>query len=436
MNFLYMLRNGALAVAYWLLLLPLLTVQLAFARRRKDLLVWGPVPIANNRYWSAAMAKAGWKSTTLVSGYYASINRREDFDLYFEDLVPWPRQGNLNRLLRPLFAHLYIARHAAVAHIPFSGGPLGHTALWRVEAFLFRLAGVKTVLVPYGADIYRYSRIPDASVRHALLLSYPAAGRSEGAIERRVRYWVKNADAVVMGFTLEGVGRWDVPSGNMVCVDTESWKGRTEYSEHDGASGPVRIVHSPNHRGAKGTEFLVRSVEELRREGLQVELVLLEGVPNEQVRQELRRADIAADQFVLPGYGLAAVEAMASGLPVMANLEAESCGTLFRRYSYLDECPILSATPESLTEQLRALVKYPSLRRQLGTAGRTYAEKYHSYAASQYLFGAIHTRIVGGKDVDLMNLFHPLKSPYNSARPTVVHPLVANHLPQGHPFRC
>ena len=52
-----------------------------------DELLWGPVPIINIKYWSAAMRLAGWKSTTLVHSYYAAINKREDFDVFHEDLV-------------------------------------------------------------------------------------------------------------------------------------------------------------------------------------------------------------------------------------------------------------------------------------------------------------------------------------------------------------
>ncbi len=422
---------------FYMLALPLLLVAQFLRPPKRDLLVWGPVPIINNKYWSAAMTLAGWKSKTLMTGYYASINRKEDFDAYFGDLVPSPIRGKLRRALAPLFAHLFVCRYASVFHIPFSGGALGNTPLWRLEAWLYRLAGVRTVVLPYGADIYRYSVISDAATRNALLLSYPGAARDEPRTERRVRYWARHADAIVMGFTLEGVGRWDVPAGNMVCIDIESWKNKAVYSGSDGKDAPVRVVHSPNHRGAKGTEFLLRSVERLKAEGLQVELVLLERVQNEEVRRALQDSDLLADQFALPGYGLAAIEGMASGLPVMANLDDPSYTRIFRRYSFLDECPILSTTPETLTDNLRVLVRNPELRRRLGLAGRAYVEKYHSYAATQYLFGAIYAKLLRGDDgIDLMNLFHPLKSPYNTRTPPVAHPLVESRLPPEHRLPC
>ena len=102
---------------------------------------------------------------------------------------------------------------------------------------------------------------------------------------------------------------------------------------------------------------------------------------------------------------------MASGLPVLSNLDNEAYTTVFRRYSFLNECPILSTTPETLKENLRILIENPELRDELGRLGRMYVEKYHSYKAAQYMFTNIFKKLEG-EDIDLINLYHPLKSDY------------------------
>src|SRR5437764_3617661 len=273
-------------------------------------LIWGPLPIMTNKYWSRAMAQAGWKSKTLMRGIY-SINRKDDYDLYFDDLVPrWIRPSYLRPGVAPYFALLYTIKNAAVVHIPFSGGPLGGTRVWRSEARLFRWAGIRTMLLPYGADTYRYSQVIDPSLRHALLLSYPDAAKREQEISERVRYWLRHADSTLCGFGLDGMGRWDVAVGNMVSIDTEQWQQKRAFSSNDGTTGKVTVIHTPNHRGFKGTEFVVAAVEELQREGLKIELVLLEGIKNDEVRRIMQRADIMAEQLIATGYGLSAIEGM------------------------------------------------------------------------------------------------------------------------------
>jgi glycosyltransferase involved in cell wall biosynthesis len=407
--------------------LPIFAVFSLGMRGHQKRLIWGPVPIINNKYWSEAMQRAGWDSRTLMSSYYSAINKRSDFDVLYEDLLGSASLRGVTRGLGPLFAHLYVVRHARVMHIPFSGGPLAETALWRCEAWLYRLAGIRTVLLPYGADIYMYSKVVDSTVRNALLLSYPDAARRESDVECRVRYWTRNADVIVMGFTMDGIGRWDIPCGNMVCIDTEAWALARESHEVQ-LERPIRVLHAPNHRGAKGTEFILRAVEKLKTEGLDVELILAERISNDEVRRLMRDVDILADQLILPGYGLNAIEGMASGLPVIANLEDRSATGVFRRYSFLNECPIVSASPETFLDVLRTLVKNRALRQALERAGRVYVEKYHSYAAAQYLFGSIYRKFAG-EDVDLMNLYHPDRSTYCRDKPVVSHPLVENKLP-------
>jgi glycosyltransferase involved in cell wall biosynthesis len=202
---------------------------------------------------------------------------------------------------------------------------------------------------------------------------------------------------------------------------------------HDGRSGLVKVLHAPNHRGFKGTEFIVDAVERLRAEGLQVELILVEKIPNEQVRKLMQEVDILADQCIMTGYAINSMEGMASGLPVLANHEQEFYMRVFRRYGFLDECPILSTSPENIDENIRILVTQPELRRTLGQAGRAFVEKYHSFATAQYLFGSIYSKILDGKEIDLMNLFHPLKSEYNKRSPRVIHPLINSKLPESWP---
>ena len=70
-----------------LLFLPVFLLAALLPGKRKDLLIWGPEPGIDNKYWSQAMKEVGWKSVTLMSDHYA-INKRGDFDLYYVDFVP------------------------------------------------------------------------------------------------------------------------------------------------------------------------------------------------------------------------------------------------------------------------------------------------------------------------------------------------------------
>lgn len=416
------------------LALPIFLLAALIPSRRRTFLVWGSRSLLSNKYWSQAMKKAGYQSVTIMEGFFPN-SVRSDFDYYFEDFAPaWlPRPVRVG--VGACRALIFLLRKGRVLHTSFDGFALRGTVFWRLEHYLCRLAGVKTIVMSFGFDAYMYSQVLDTSIRHGLSASYPGQARNEAAVRRQVRFWSPRADIVLVGPMLDGMGRWDITTNCIFTIATDQWVPVKDYSPHDGRTGPVRVVHTPNHRGFKGSEFLVQAVERLQAEGLAVELVLLENVSNTQVREAMYGVDILAEQFISVGYALSGIEGMAVGLPVMCNLENEAYTRIFRRFGFLDECPILSTKPERLVDDLRLLVTNPGLRETLGRASRAFVEKYHSDATAQFMFSAIYDRILHGKDVDLINLFHPLKSSYNRASPRIDHPLIENRmvLPAGPP---
>ena len=411
-------------------MIPLLFIAASvFYPRHRTHLVWGPTPLTNNRFWSEAMKQAGWTSVTLMTHRYA-IHAADDFDMYFSDLVPaWLGGGRFDAAFRRSFAFLFVMRNARVLHISFTGAMLGDTWLWRMELWAYRRAEIKIIVIPYGGDAYQYSAITDLPLRYALLRSYPAAATWEARIKSRVQYFARHADIFFCGNILFGMPRWDVVTPNPFCFDVNLVQKREQYGAADGINQAVSIIHTPNHRGFKGTEFLVEAVRQLKGEGLKIELVVLEGTKNTEVLEEMGRCDILAEQFVA-GYALSAIEGMAAGIPVVANLENDDYFRVFRRYSFMGECPIVSAAPENLADVLRRLIRDPELRATLGRAGRLYAEKYHSYAAAQRLFGAIYRKLLQGEEVDLMTLYHPLTGAGKNGVEQVRHPLRDSRLPE------
>jgi glycosyltransferase involved in cell wall biosynthesis len=399
-------------------------------RRVRKSLVWAPAPILSNKYWSAAMREAGWESYTVVREVYTTINSPDDFDFTYDSLTPgWIRSTHLRQIAGPYFAAAFVLRRACVLHIPFYGGPLGETPLRRFEAAFLRRAGIKTVLIPYGSDVNIYSRIPDAAVRHVFLGINPLVGRHEHMTRTNVEYWTLNADVIVIGFTTDGIPRWDIPGCCSFVLDIDQWKPSPKRSYPDGRNETVRIYHSANHKFVKGTPFIERAVAELKEEGLKVELVFAELIQNATLPALLETVDLHVDQLIIPGYALAAIEAMSVGLPVVANLGSERTMRVFRRYAFLDECPVVSGDPETIKDVLRALITNPELRQELGSAGRAYVKKYHSYDAARYLFGSIYAKLLDGAAVDLMQLYDPSTSALVRSSPRICHPLVESRLP-------
>ena len=388
----------------------LLAVARARATRRsaqsKPRLCWQSTPIKSLAYMSMAMRRAGYESVTAVIDLYA-INSKDDFD---HVLLPQAGAGWLIAFFsRRWLAYCFFCRsllHYDVFFMYFDGGVLRQTLLGRWELSLLKLAGKRIVLMPYGSDAFVYDNITVPAWRHALMMSYPLLGNRAQKLERRIRRMVAQAD-VVVGCLVHFIclPRWDLLPLTCYPVDTDAINTSTTLAPS--VEGPIRIAHAANHRGVKGTEFLVAAVLALQAQGHDIELDLIERVPNHEALRRISQADIYVDQLVI-GYALAAQEAMALGRVVISPVDGMFETDLFRTYSYLDECPIVSANQRSIQQVLERLIVDRCRWPEIGRASRDFAVRRHSFAACADMYQAVLDKVWYGKTVDLMNYYHPI----------------------------
>lgn len=402
-----------------------LSVRWKSKTTKKPRLVWGSTPLINNSHWSRAMRDAGYPSETFTVDYYSTINKRTDWDRLLNEEWNW-----CPRVIKPILAFLWSLNQYDVFFLSADGYFIGtYPGIWMLQAPLLKLAGKKVVFIPYGGDTYVYRRIRSSTLQQGLMASYPMAAKKQNTIANRLDYWCRHADAcipAVMG--MDGFGRWDVLMASPLFLQLDEWRASTRHSDADGRNSAVTICHAPNHRGFKGTEFVIESVKKLQDEGFKVELKLFEKMQNNDVRRFLNEeTDILVEQLIFTGHGLSGLEGLATGLPVISNLEDETYILPMRRWSYFSECPIVSATPENLVDVLRKLITRPELRKKLGCAGRQYAEKYHGIDSAVHLFEAVIDLAYGQRD-SLINLYHPLIGDYTRRSPKVEHPLVNNRI--------
>jgi glycosyltransferase involved in cell wall biosynthesis len=151
----------------------------------------------------------------------------------------------------------------------------------------------------------------------------------------------------------------------------------------------LRVLHSPSHRYAKGSDTIRSAIENLRARGLSIELVELSGVPHDRVIEALAETDLVVDQLysdvALAGF---AGEAAAAGLPVIVagygrdEIEEALCGRPFP--------PIVFCRPDNLEANLERLAADEELRRELGVSARDFVERELSpRSVAQRLIDAI-----------------------------------------------
>lgn len=359
-------------LAAFLMVIPILgmvlTVRL-FSRNRVGL---GPEPLINNVHHARALRLHGYDVMTFVNQVYYIT---QEFDVRMDRFRPWNHYALFWR----------VVSQCRVIYIYFNGGPLGWTPLRGLEPLLLRCAGVRVVALAYGGDVQNFAAHDDVVYRAAYLKDYPDFIRRQMRTRaKQVARWCQDADWVVSGCDwVHYMPHWNSLMLTHFSVDTDQWSPPTpdvyQAPARCNAARPLRIVHAPNHRAIKGTKHIQLVVEELQAAGIAVELILIEKMPNDHLREVLRRADVIVEQLVIGWHGIFALEAMALGKPVLTYIDPE----LERLYILsgllrIGELPILKVDHLNLATELSACADGGRDLGEIGRRSREYVERHHS----------------------------------------------------------
>lgn len=354
----------------------------------------GPMPIISHYYHKKALELFGYTAETFVATVWFVI---EEFDIRADQLFV----SNNPFLRKPLryFAYLYLgflalSRYRSVL-IYFIGGPfaMGTPVLRRLEPILYKLANVKTIVTAYGADVQELTRTQNLLFKHAYASDYPEQSLRRASVAADIDRWTKYADHIIGGCEwVDYMYYWDTLMLVHFSIDVEQWK---PAEPEDGmplkSSRKVRILHAPNHRALKGSKYFIEACKELAEEGVDVELVILEGVPNDQVHTVMATVDVVADQLVVGWYAMFAMEAMALGKPVLCYLR-EDLEDLYVAAGLVapGEIPIINCSPLTVKETIRTLVANRDQLPELGRRSREFVVKHHSLETVGGVFDRIN----------------------------------------------
>jgi len=380
--------GGELVVAF-LLVGPVLVAALVARLARRRGIGLGPEPLINNVHHALALRRQGFAATTFVSHEYYITNR---FDLRWLSGRPF---NHYALFLKVLFSF-------EAVYIYFNGGPLSWTFLRPCEPWLYRLAGVKIVVMPYGGDVQDFEIHDDVVYRAAYLADYPEFVRHHMRSRRRqVRRWIRHADWVIAGCDwVHYLPHWDTLMLAHFSIDTEEWcpadggRGEPEAPRAFTPEKPLRVLHAPNHRAIKGTAVVESLVQRLRTEGLPIELVIVQKMPNHELKKLVQEVDVVIEQLVIGWYGMFALEAMASAKPVLTYI-APDLERLYILQGLLQpgELPVGKIDHLSLEPMLRSLVAGERNLPAMGRAGRQFVLKHHSLAAVGRVFARINRQL-------------------------------------------
>ena len=129
----------------------------------------------------------------------------------------------------------------------------------------------------------------------------------------------------------------------------------------------------------KSTEIWIDIINRLKEEGYDVEMIFFKDVPNKQLKYYQAQADIFVDMLTFGFFGANIREAMMMGKPAICFLRPEWLEDMAKEVpDYVDELPVVSATPDTAYEILKDLIENEFKRKELGHEMRKFGLKWHA----------------------------------------------------------
>lgn len=346
--------------------------------RFKFISVWTGRPIINLAVNAKAEKKLGVKTISIVRHAYYITN---SFDVNLRKIFP----NKFAAFFIDFIAFLGICLLASRVHVYCDGGILPNyrrSFFNKFELLAYKFLKIPTFAWTYGADVRTISR--------TTALGYPncctdcveplvACVCDDKLGEENYKFVKKNTTAI---FSMGDMMEYTPDSDNSMFfwpVDLERDNGKFYEPAYPRLtnSAPLKIVHAPNHRNFKGTSYLIDAVKRLRDDGHNIDLILVEKLPNNIAMDIYRSADLVFDQCMGGFHGYFALEAMALGKPLMCYIKKPEVYLINSNLS-----PIININVNNID---RILIDYLYKKRgslnEIGIKSRRYVEQNFSIDA-------------------------------------------------------
>jgi hypothetical protein len=394
-------------------------MKLRTSRRRRPSVLFAGQSYYHAWYLSRELRGLGWRADVLnweIAPQSQGFYHGQDYAFSWDP--GRPRRGiarHLGFYLRSI--PRYDIFHFSNAHGMRFGHPLHDWVASRfrpyAEVELLRRLGKKIVYSNNGC-LDGVSQTSFASWGdRPVCLDCPWRGRPDICSDARNLAWGHTRNRLAHFQCTTGDNRKDYNNDPTVhevpefyCLDPEFWRPNLEVPERfrlDLPESTVRIYHAVGQfqqrtaggRNIKSSHIYLPLIERMKAEGYDVELSFVHDVPNKYVRFIQVQADIVVDMLTFGWFGSNVREAMMLGKPVVCYLRPEWLESMRRQIpGYIDDLPIVSATPDTVEGVLKDLVRHPQRRRELGERGRRFALKYHSAVAGARRMDQIYRELL------------------------------------------
>lgn len=276
----------------------------------------------------------------------------------------------------PYYAFVWALCKFEIFFLYFDSGFLERTFWWRIEPILLQWYGKKSVMVPYGSDVWSIESMSNLIKKLGLGLFKRKYFGLDFKRRERNYWWCKYA-TVIFGIVdfVKYLPRVDILTlnGHIILEDENSYVPCV-------ATAKIKIIHIANDAYRKGSMEIDRLLKNLSLKRDDFEYEILTGLPREEVMQKISEAHIVIDTPIDGFIQYTTMEAALKGKIVMAHLDHN----LNNFFCYLnpsyykkhfEDMPIIDIDLETLEKKLIDVLDNRDSFEKISQCTRSFAQK-------------------------------------------------------------
>ena len=341
---------------------------------------------------AAALRRRGWRAAVLApNGYDPRL-------LYSDDVIrQWSfgnRRGRLGvtanillSLVQYVFLSIYFRHHVTYGRMFFPVSYESEFARlgWCGEEFhiglqVSKMLGVKHVYIPSGCRDEDLKSVFNSLKGEAMCSNCGFFNQCSDQDNRRyVKRASRYSDAMInWGFYGSSIASFRAV--RYKCLDFDRWSISRRPADqrivvlHSHATESRNLIPG---RNIKGTPIIDEVMKRICSRYPHVEYRRVTGLKMTEMLVEQQSADVVIDQLFIGHWGSTGIEAMGVGCAVVCYIRPEWAEQFKRSFPSAPTVPVISATKDTLEEQIEALVTNPERLRMLQDDCRKFAEVFY-----------------------------------------------------------
>jgi len=344
-EFLYFIKRYLIdIIAFIPFIISLIYIFFSNQKKEKKILL-GTVPIITFESLSKLLNKNNIDNTLFVFKDWSDGNFHSG--LSFEDIC---KNKFLNKNpygFGSYIAFIWALKNFDIFCLYFNSGFLERTIFWKIEPIIYQIFNKKTILIPYGSDVWSASDTYNPMHKIGIISNLKKHFLLDNKRKKRIFHWSKYVN-VIIGFIdyYNYLPRIDIlVYHGQIFVDIDKYKYNFNHTK-------IKIIHYANDKSRKGSMYIEKKLQ-----NIDAKIKYFYGVKREFLLKELDNSHFYIEQLTNGFINYSTLEAMLKGKIVFAYID-ENINNIYKLLNseyyipFFEELPIVNVNLENIEDKI------------------------------------------------------------------------------------